>query len=119
MQLYEAMTETPAWQVSDGANFVFFIPYGISHVLEFEKSRSGEGQLGQYIDFICETFDQALLITSENFQVDYYSLSPIFHSSYHTRKSSCNAFAPDFPTFLSLWIRYRICIQSANNAFVK
>ena len=69
MQLYEALTETAAWQALDGANFVFFLPYSINQVIDFERSRPGGGMLRQYVDFICETIESALVITAENFQV--------------------------------------------------
>lgn len=69
LQLYEAMTETIAWQARDGANFVFFLPFSTSQVIDFERSRPGGGRMRQYIDFICETIETALVITAENFQV--------------------------------------------------
>ena len=69
LQLYEAITDMQAWQVRDGANFVFFLPYSITQVIDFERSRPGGGMLRQYVDFICETIESALVVTAENFQV--------------------------------------------------
>lgn len=70
MQVYEELLESAIWKRRKGKDFVFFIPYSISQVLEYERSLPGGGIMQEYLDFVCTKLRPALQLTVEQLQVN-------------------------------------------------
>lgn len=69
VQIYKEILKMPAWKQHNGADFVFFFPWSLNHVLEFEHERSGRSVIQDYLDLVCIKMSAALQITVENLQV--------------------------------------------------
>lgn len=57
------------WKQRNGQDFVFFLPWSITHVLEYERRRPDSGVIQSYIEVMCNSMQPALQITVENLQV--------------------------------------------------
>lgn len=69
VQIYKEILELPAWKQNRGRDFVFFFPWSLTHVLDYEYERPNEGIIQEYLDIVCKQMSSALQITVENLQV--------------------------------------------------
>ena len=73
VQIYKELEKMQPWRRRNGTDFVFFFPWSIAHVLDYEHSRPDGGVLQAYLDIVCNQLQRGIHITVENLQVDCYA----------------------------------------------
>ena len=69
VQIYKELEKMKPWRRRNGTDFVFFFPWSIAHVLDYEHSRPDGGVLQAYLDIVCNQLHRGIHITVENLQV--------------------------------------------------
>ena len=69
VQIYEALQESSLWRRYKGADFIFYLPFHLNLVSEYQAAISDRDSLHHFLHLICGPLKASLQITSENLQV--------------------------------------------------